>query len=112
MSGGPLAIRPFSRPFPLRLRRAVLISGHGFQLKGGSMPTFDNRAKAFEAKFAYDAEPAFRLACRRNRPLGLWAAAQLLLTPEAAEHYPNPVVHARCDEAGEPTGIRKPGGDV
>src|SRR3546814_6763149 len=67
MSGGPLAIRPFSRPLPLRLRRAVLISGHGFQLKGGSMTTFDNREKAFEDKFAYDAETAFRIAARRNR---------------------------------------------
>src|SRR3546814_5102928 len=77
MSGGPLAIRPFSRPLPLRLRRAVLISGHGFQLKGGSMTTFDNRDKAFEDKFAYDAETAFRIAARRNRLLGLWAAEQI-----------------------------------
>ena len=73
MSGGPLAIRPFSRPLPLRLRRALLISGHGFQLKGGSMTTFDNREKAFEDKFAYDAETAFRIAARRNRLLGLCA---------------------------------------
>src|SRR3546814_17648650 len=74
MSGGPLAIRPFSRPLPFRLRRAVLISGHGFQLTGGSMTTFDNPEKAFEDKLASDSANAFRIAARRTRLLGTCAA--------------------------------------
>src|SRR3546814_1105391 len=101
MSGGPLAIRPFSRPLPLRLRRAVLISGHGFQLKGGSMTTFDNREKAFEDKFAYDAETAFRIAARRNRLLGLWAAEQMKLTHEEAEAYAKAVVQRSEENTSE-----------
>lgn len=112
MSGGPLAIRPFSRPLPLRLRRAVLISGHGFQLKGGSMTTFDNREKAFEDKFAHDAETAFRIAARRNRLLGLWAAEQMKLTPEEADAYAKAVVQADFEEAGDDDVIRKLVGDL
>src|SRR3546814_20590896 len=107
MSGGPLAIRPFSRPLPLRLRRAVLISGHGFQLKGGSMTTFDNREKAFEDKFAYDAENAFRIAAPRNRLPGLWVAEQIKLTPDAAYAYPNAVFPADFAQAGDEDVIRQ-----
>src|SRR3546814_18589880 len=78
---------PVSRAVPLRVQRSVMISGHGVQLTGGSMTTFDNREKAFEDKFAYDAETAFRIAARRNRLLGLWAAEQMKLTPEEADAY-------------------------
>src|SRR3546814_17952889 len=98
MSGGPLAIRPFSRPLPLRLRRAVLISGHGFQLKGGSMTTFDNREKAFEEKLAYDAETAFRIAARRNRLLGIWAAEQMKPPPQKVDAHPQAQGPAECGE--------------
>lgn len=41
------------------------------------MTTFDDRERAFEAKFAMDEEMAFRIIARRNRLLGQWAAAKL-----------------------------------
>ena len=35
---------------------------------------FDDRERAFEAKFARDEEMQFRIIARRNRLLGQWAA--------------------------------------
>src|SRR3546814_1021932 len=67
----PLAIGAFPCALPLRKRRAMLISTHGFTLGREMMTTFDNREKAFEEKFAHDAEITFRIAARRNRLLGL-----------------------------------------
>ena len=46
------------------------------------MTTFDDRERAFETKFARDEEMAFRIAARRNRLLGVWAAEQMQLTPD------------------------------
>ena len=34
----------------------------------------DERGKAFEAKWAHDAELRFKVEARRNRLLGAWAA--------------------------------------
>jgi hypothetical protein len=36
----------------------------------------DDRGKAFENKWAHDAELRFKVEARRNRALGLWAAEQ------------------------------------
>src|SRR3546814_14590347 len=72
-----------------------------------SSDLFDNREKAFEDKFAYDAETAFRIAARRNRLLGLWAAEQMKLTPEEADAYAKAVVQADFEEAGDDDVIRK-----
>ena len=38
------------------------------------MTTFDDREKGFERKFAHDEEQEFKVAARRNRMLGEWAA--------------------------------------
>ena len=38
------------------------------------MTTFDDRERAFEAKYARDEEMQFRIIARRNRLLGEWAA--------------------------------------
>jgi hypothetical protein len=46
------------------------------------MTTFDDRERAFEAKYARDEDMAFRVSARRNRLLGQWAAAKMNLTPE------------------------------
>ena len=40
----------------------------------------DDRGKAFESKWAHDAELRFKVEARRNRALGLWAAAEKGLT--------------------------------
>jgi hypothetical protein len=76
------------------------------------MTTFDDREKAFEDKFAHDAEIAFRIAARRNRLLGVWAAAQMKLTPEEADAYSKAVVQADFEEAGDDDVVRKLLGDL
>ncbi|HWF64218.1 MAG TPA: DUF1476 domain-containing protein [Rhizomicrobium sp.] len=51
------------------------------------MTTFDERERAFEAKWAHDEEMQFRIIVRRNELLGRWAGAELGLTGEAMEEY-------------------------
>jgi len=76
------------------------------------MTTFDDRERAFEAKFAMDEEMAFRVIARRNRLLGQWAAAKLNLTPEETDAYAKAVVQADFEEAGDEDVIRKLVGDL
>lgn len=76
------------------------------------MTTFDDREKAFEEKFAHDAEIAFRIAARRNRLVGLWAAEQMKLTPEEADAYSKSVVQADFEEAGDDDVVHKLLGDL
>ena len=38
------------------------------------MTTFDDRERAFEAKYAHDQELQFKVAARRNRLVAAWAA--------------------------------------
>ncbi len=76
------------------------------------MTTFDNREKAFEEKFARDADFQFRVNARRNKLLGLWAAEQLKLTREEADAYAKSVVQADFEEAGDEDVYRKVYGDL
>ncbi len=76
------------------------------------MTTFDDRERAYEAKFARDEEMAFRVTARRNRLLGQWAAAQMKLTPEETDAYAKAVVQADFEEAGDEDVIRKLLGDL
>jgi hypothetical protein len=76
------------------------------------MTTFDDRDRAFEAKFAADEEFAFRVTARRNKLLGLWAAEQMKLTPEEGDAYARAVVHAEFEEAGDEDVVRKLVGDL
>jgi hypothetical protein len=76
------------------------------------MTTFDDRERAFEAKFAHDEEMAFRIVARRNRLLGVWAAEKMKLTPEEADSYAKTVVHADLEEAGDGDVVRKVFGDL
>jgi hypothetical protein len=76
------------------------------------MSTFDDRERAFEAKFARDEEMAFRIIARRNRLVGQWAAAQMKLTPEETDAYAKAVVQADFEEAGDEDVIRKLLGDL
>lgn len=41
------------------------------------MTTFDEREQGFETKFKHDQELRFKTNARRNKLLGLWAAARL-----------------------------------
>ncbi|GAA0737457.1 DUF1476 domain-containing protein [Sphingomonas japonica] len=76
------------------------------------MTSFDDREKAFEAKYARDEEMAFRVIARRNRLLGGWAAARMGLTPEETDAYAKAVVQADFEEAGDEDVIRKLVGDL
>jgi len=55
---------------------------------------FEERKKKFEEKWAHDEALRFKIAARRNKLLGLWAAGELGLSGEAAEEYAKSVVGA------------------
>ena len=76
------------------------------------MTSFDDRGKAFETKYARDQEMIFRIAARRNRLLGEWAASLMGLTSEETDAYAKAVVQADFEEAGDEDVIRKVLGDL
>ncbi|SHN64549.1 DUF1476 domain-containing protein [Erythrobacter sanguineus] len=76
------------------------------------MTDFKDRERAEEAKFALDQDTAFRIAARRNRLLGEWAAVLMKLTPEETDAYKKAVVQADFEEAGDEDVIRKLLGDL
>ena len=76
------------------------------------MTDFKDRQRGEEAKYAMDEETAFRVAARRNRLLGEWAAGLMDLTPEETEAYKKAVVQADFEEAGDEDVIRKLIGDL
>jgi hypothetical protein len=71
------------------------------------MTTFDKREEGFEKKFAHDEELKFKAMARRNKLLGLWAAAQLGKTGADADAYSKEVVAADFEEAGDDDVLRK-----
>lgn len=76
------------------------------------MTDFKDRERAEEAHFALEEEVAFRIAARRNRLLGEWAAGLMNLTPEETDAYRKAVVQADFEEAGDEDVIRKLLGDL
>ncbi len=75
------------------------------------MNSFDDREKAYEKKFAHDAELQFKANARRNKLLGLWAAEKMGLTGEAVDKYAKDVVLSDLEEPGEEDVFRKIRGD-
>lgn len=65
------------------------------------MAQFDDRERGEEARFALDAEMAFKANARRNRLLGIWAAEMLGLTGDDASAYAAEVVAADFKEPGD-----------
>ncbi len=53
---------------------------------------FEERERAFEAKYSNDQDVAFRLHARRDKIFGLWVAAQLGYAADQAEHYAHTLV--------------------
>jgi len=76
------------------------------------MTTFDDREKAFEARYARDQEMQFKIVARRNRLLGQWAAKKMGLTEVEAEAYARDVIRADFEEAGDDDVVRKLLGDL
>lgn len=58
------------------------------------MTSFDGREAAFEAKFAFDEEHAFKARSRALRMLGLWAAGKRGESGKVAEEYARALVAA------------------
>ncbi|MDC0737140.1 DUF1476 domain-containing protein [Cognatishimia sp. SS12] len=76
------------------------------------MTTFDDREKAFEAKFAHDEEMRFKAEVRANKLLGEWAAAELGLSGQEAVDYVKTVINSDFEEAGDEDVIRKVTADM
>ncbi len=76
------------------------------------MTDFNDRERAFEAKFAHDEEMEFRITARRNRLLGEWAGAKMGLNAAETDAYAKSVVQADFEEAGDEDVIRKLVGDL
>ena len=76
------------------------------------MTTFDNRENAFENMYAHDAEMQFRAEARRNKLLGLWVAAQMGLSGDAADAYAKSVVIEDLKEVGDNDVYRKIAADL
>lgn len=65
------------------------------------MTTFDERKAAFENRFVHDEELRFKAMARRNRKLGLWAAALLGKTGAEADAYSEAVLLSDFERAGD-----------
>lgn len=76
------------------------------------MSGFDDREKGFEAKFRLDQESQFRVTARRNKLLGLWAAAQMGKAGADAEAYAKDVVAADFTRPGDSDVIEKIASDL
>lgn len=71
------------------------------------MSGFDDREKSEERKFAVKEEMAFRIAARRDKLLGLWAAGLMGISGAAAEAYAKEIVVADLEEPGEEDVFRR-----
>ena len=65
------------------------------------MTTFDDREKAYEKKFAHDADLKFKAESRRNKMLAEWAGAKLGITGTALVDYIKAVRKADLEKAGD-----------
>ena len=63
--------------------------------------SFEKREKGFEAKWAHDEELRFKVYARRNKLLGLWAAAEMGVTGATADSYAKEVIAADFERAGD-----------
>jgi hypothetical protein len=71
------------------------------------MTGFARRRETFESKFAHDEALRFKATARRNKFLGLWAAARLGKAGTEADAYAGTVVTADFEEPGDDDVIRK-----
>ena len=72
-----------------------------------NVSSFDKREEGFEQKFAHEEEIKFKAQARRNKLVGLWAAAKLGLVDAAAESYAKSLVAADLEEPGSDNVLRK-----
>lgn len=73
---------------------------------------FSDREKAFENKFAHDAEMKFKILARRDKLFGLWVAEILEKNDSDAAAYAKEVIISDLEEAGDADILRKVIGDL
>jgi hypothetical protein len=71
------------------------------------MTSFNDREKSFEKKFEKDQELQFKVNARRNKLLGLWAAALMGKGEAEAEAYAKTVVLADFELPGDADVVAK-----
>lgn len=71
------------------------------------MTGFDDRKKAYEAKYAHEEKVGFDVEARCSKLYGLWAAEQLGLDGANADTYAMEVVEANLEEPGFDDVLRK-----
>lgn len=71
------------------------------------MDSMNDRKKAFEKKFAHDAEMVFKAEARRNRALAAWLGEKWGMSDEEAKEYGGVLIGADLKEAGDDDVIRK-----
>ncbi len=76
------------------------------------MTDMKDRGKASESMFAIDDELEFKVAARRNKLLGLWAAENMGLEGAVADSYAMDVVKSDLEECGDEDVYRKVKGDL
>jgi hypothetical protein len=62
---------------------------------------FKEREKGFESKWAHDEDLRFKVMARRNKLLGLWAAAEMGLSGAAAQDYAKAVIQSDFQKSGD-----------
>jgi hypothetical protein len=74
--------------------------------------SLDDRRKGFESKWAHDEQLRFKVAARRNKLLGLWAASEMGISGAEADAYAKTVVASDFEEAGDEDVFRKVAKDL
>lgn len=76
------------------------------------MTTFNERERAYEAKFVLDADQEFKAVSRRNRLLGQWAGALLGKSGDELEAYCRDVIRSDFQHPGEDDVFQKVAADL
>ncbi|GJM01626.1 MAG: hypothetical protein DHS20C08_01270 [Rhodomicrobium sp.] len=76
------------------------------------MTNFNDREKAYEAKFAQDEQLRFKVEARRDKLLGLWLAEKMGKSSDEAAEYAKEVVISDLKEAGDEDVIAKVLADI
>jgi len=72
-----------------------------------SMDGFNQRRKAFEAKYLHDEELTYRIHAKRNHLFGLWVAGLLGYRDDGAEKYAQEVILVEIQKTHEDDVIHK-----
>jgi hypothetical protein len=67
--------------------------------------------KGYEAKYKLDEELRFKVRCRRNKLLGLWAAEQMRLSGADADAYAKSLIRLELDKPGVIHAVRQVASD-